>query len=163
MTVAVNCWVWPGLTPADIGLIATATVGEGAAAATLIDPAVPESAIAAPAADAPRALLILTGVVVAVPVKVIVTTATMPLANVVWLTPEATHVYPAVTAAHEMVLPAAFADVPAATLMWDTLAAGYANVHCRPEGALPEVDDNERFSPTVLPAAAVSDESDKED
>ena len=61
-------------------------------------PAVPETAMAVPAGDAPRALLILTGVVVAVPVKVIVTTATTPSANVVWLTPAATHVYPAAIA-----------------------------------------------------------------
>ena len=102
----------------------TATVGGGGVAATLIHPAVPETAMAVPAGDAARVLLRLTGVVVAVPVNVIVTTATTPLANVVWLTPEAAHVYPAATAAHEMVLPAAFADGPAATLMWDTLAAG---------------------------------------
>ena len=107
-------------------------------------------------------LLKLTGVVVAVPVNVIVTTATTPSDNVVWL-PAATHVYPAGTGAHEMVLPAALADAPAATLMRDTLAVGYTKVHCRPAGALPEVDNNERFSPTVLPAAAVSDEIDKED
>lgn len=43
------------------------------------------------------------------------------------------------------------------------LAAGYVSVHCSPAGSLPAGEESERFIETVAAAAAVVEESVKDD
>ena len=93
------------------------------AVATLTVPPVPVTAIASPAGDAPRLLLIVTGTSL-LPERVTDTVATTPSEMVVEFNPHATHVYEFTPLAQDRVLPADDNAGPAVTVKLPTLVAG---------------------------------------
>jgi hypothetical protein len=90
---------------------------------TVIDPAVPELASDAPAADAANTFMTPMAPVVAPGVRVRDAMATMPFAIVVALSPYATQSQAPGAALQAIDFPAAVADAPAETVILATVAA----------------------------------------
>jgi hypothetical protein len=127
------------------------------------EPPAPETEIAAPAGDVATAPLMPIAAAVESGASTVLITATMPLLIALEFVPIARHRYAAALPVQVSVFPAEINAGPGATLNAVRPVEGYENVHCRPEGWLPDVEVRESVKEAATPGTATTDDRDKDD